>query len=585
MVGHADPLTAMPAGKGDTEGAVLTAYGLANLVYSTAAFSLVYGFICGLDSVAASSYGMTLRDCATGQATPVPPGTSEYTVAPTPGGHGTNLASRKIAWQSPALRGLYITPTRRRCRSAHSMEALPIGGTPGRYPAPSSIPATVLRRSPSVPLDLSLARQTSVNSLASLEERSHYGAWKRRPDEGIDAGPDTPEDHDHGEEISAAFAQHLNQIVVPLVYPHAHSHFHDELSVSSPSHRQYQSSSSASSLGLHHGFQPIHPTLDGESPGGMAPLDLGPLSPRTPDVSWDVSASAAAQQEGLSSASKSMTPPGELPSSLIGVWIKRCLMLEMIVVVALIVLLYFGCAPFLRAMGEPEDAIDVASEYVIAASLGLPFVAVYHSCNKGLQSSGIVFPVLCISFVAKLFSCVAVWVGLYHLEMNLVGIAWILAGSIAAQAIAVYAYMHTAGIVDQWWGSPYSARQANRPTNDLAASASSSSGASSNACGGGGGVGGGDQKLLLLSVNRVDGSEREPGSTTADDEVDQEIMEGRANDCCAEYWTGLWEYSVLAFPACAAICLEFWLFDIRPSEPHGRGSGALAAIVFSLCIG
>lgn len=40
MVGHADPHSALPGGSEEsTEGAVLTAFGLANLVYSTCAFS------------------------------------------------------------------------------------------------------------------------------------------------------------------------------------------------------------------------------------------------------------------------------------------------------------------------------------------------------------------------------------------------------------------------------------------------------------------------------------------------------------------------------------------------------------------
>lgn len=117
LVGHADPATALPSGDGDTEGAVLTASGLANLVYSTCAFSIVYGFICGLDSVAASSYGMTRQNCPAGPEACASNATDCITVPAPTRGTGGNNSNRKITWSSPALRGmpLYITPSRSRC--------------------------------------------------------------------------------------------------------------------------------------------------------------------------------------------------------------------------------------------------------------------------------------------------------------------------------------------------------------------------------------------------------------------------------------------------------------------------------------
>jgi MATE family multidrug resistance protein len=505
MVGHADPTTALPSGTEATEGAVLTAYGLANLVYSTCAFSLVYGFICGLDSVAASSYGMTLCDAMTGECTAVA-GASEYAVAPPPA-HGNSLPSRTIVWSSPALRGLYVTPTRTRCSSAQLHERQPRGSTPSRFRLPSSVPTTVLRRSPSMPSNLSIAKGASADALAgSLEERSAFDAWQRKPDEGMDEHH-TPKDERSQDSSFHTIRAHSHQSHPPHRTPH-HSH---HLSLSPPGRHAMSTASTPVSVPFR--FHAIQ-TIDVASPfrpfsPGMAHLDLA--SPITPSTSppapcplkWELPTSA--DEERVAALARPRSPAdvkGELPSSLIGVWIKRCLMLEMIVVVVLIVLLYFGCAPFLRLIGEPEQAIDVATSYVIAASFGLPFVAIYHALNKGLQSSGIVMPVLTISFIAKSCSCAAVYIGLFHLRMNLIGIAWILTFTIAGQSISVYAYMEYAGIVEQWWGSRNTSR------------------------------------------------------------VDEDAPDGGVGGWCSQYWTDLYQYAVLAFPACAAICLEFWLFDI-----------------------
>ena len=216
--------------------------------------------------------------------------------------------------------------------------------------------------------------------------------------------------------------------------------------------------------------------------------------------------------------SPSPSPSSCSSSSLIGTWIARCLMLEMFVVCVLIVALQWGTEALLLALGEPAESIPVAGAYVTAASWGLPFVAVYHALNKGLQSSGVVLPVLWISVLAKGLCLLAVYLALYHLSLNLVAVAWILSATMAAQAFAVYAYMRHTGIAEQWWGKR--------------SSSSSSSGSSS--CSGGGG---GEGESSLSEV-------------------------ASADDAGGFSWSGLREYSVLAFPACMAICLEFWLFDL-----------------------
>jgi len=172
-------------------------------------------------------------------------------------------------------------------------------------------------------------------------------------------------------------------------------------------------------------------------------------------------------------------------------------MLELVVVTVLIVLLHWGTEPLLRALGEPAESIPVASAYVTAASFGLPFVAVYHALNKGLQSSGVVMPVLVISVVTKTLCLLAVYVALYHLAANLVAVAWIMSAAMLFQAAAVYVYMRYTGIAESWWGR-----------------------------GGAPIVGGGDASSSVFS------------------------------------WAGIYEYCVLGLPACVAICLEFWLFDL-----------------------
>jgi hypothetical protein len=123
-------------------------------------------------------------------------------------------------------------------------------------------------------------------------------------------------------------------------------------------------------------------------------------------------------------------------------------------------------------------------------------------------------PILVISVITKALCLLAVYISLYHLRMNLVSVAWILATTMAVQSFSVYMYMRWTGIAEQWWGS---ITPSPSPTN--AASSIDS------------------QDLPSASPH----PDAAPGVFSL---------------------RGLYEYCVLAIPACMAICLEFWLFDL-----------------------
>jgi MATE family multidrug resistance protein len=306
---------------------------------------------------------------------------------------------------------------------------------------------------------------------------------------------------------------HESRMNVPMSTVHTNGHISNNGNVYGASVTASASSSSASLYDMNN-FNLDHSSSDSSTSARMLVAAADELTvgagvssvhrsgtPVAEHAQWAPSSPKRQQSACSDDATKSGVNESEPQrASLIGVWIARCLLLEMLVVGALIVVLYFGCSPLLRWMGEPASAIEVASAYVSAASVGLPFVAMYHSLNKGLQSSGIVLPVLLISLGAKIFSCITVYVGIFHLGMSLVGIAWILSASIASQAIAVYSYMAYVGITTQWFGS----------------------------------------NAWLIFGGGAEGP-----------------MEHLAS-----LLNGLYEYSALAFPACMAIILEFMLFDI-----------------------
>jgi len=202
----------------------------------------------------------------------------------------------------------------------------------------------------------------------------------------------------------------------------------------------------------------------------------------------------------------------------------------MFVVVALIVALHFGTEPLLVALGEPAESIPVAAAYVQAASFGLPFVAVYHSLNKGLQSSGVVLPVLLISVLAKSLCLAGVWAALYLLELNLVAVAWVMSASMALQAVAVYAYMCRTGIAQQWWG-----RSAAE---------------------------------LLSSPSSALASEPSDPSATKSPRIFS--------------WSGLADFCRLAFPACMAICTTNTTHtQLCMHRAQRSGGGDIVGLLFS----
>lgn len=663
MVGHSNPETALSLHDhrwpSDQAGALLETYGLATLVYSTAAFSLVYGFICGLDSVASCSFGMTVDAANCDEATLTLPSDSSSKRSASPkrltvaehngsarrssdvsglGPHASGrpsgearsrtgqlrnqarAASSAVAWSSatpvrgvvansPVASSLLLARSVGRRNSAefssHSMGALRRSpSSPERLttPAVAAAPTAVVTASTVAPtatatkcMDIvgsnrsspsgrpygsfpppsdhsprSTARRTAVAAVAAgapppvpLTLPRKNPSWMREESgdhDGEDSGlSEDEQSNQHHATTEAALTDEqriardqeeerlllsLNGVVKQKRHPdivvsnvpkqgtpppqlpsswrspppvsvspagaasappavpsanHTHSSTHPH------SHRQV-------SFDLPVGMVSVQPS---PTVFGMGQLEMGSgaimpsfphAAPATPvEMPFTHPHPHHAHQPPDAKHPRPPSPPSPaspMPSSLIGLWIARCLMLEMVVVITLIVLLHWGTEPLLVALGEPAESIPVATAYVTAASWGLPFVAIYHSLNKGLQSSGVVLPVLLISVITKGICLCAVYVALYHMALNLVAVAWILSATMAGQAFAVYAYMRATGIAETWWGGPSSP------------SSSSSSGA------------------------------------------------GMLSDAVTFSWSGLWEYSVLAFPACVAICLEFWLFDL-----------------------
>ena len=638
MVGHSDPETALSLHDerwpSDKAGALLETYGLATLVYSTAAFSLVYGFICGLDSVASCSFGMTVEAANCGDestlAVPSPTSDSKRSASPTrvvvAEHNGSARRSSDVSGLAPHAvtsrpsRAEQLRQQARAASTAVAWSTTPVRGVVANSPVATSLLLSrtasagrrnsaefsshslgALRKSPSNPERLTVASATAsaaappstvptavtatkgmdiVGSNRSSPSSRPYGSFPP-PSDGS-----SPRTAARRTAAAAAAAVAPPHAAAPVTLPRKNPSWMRE---ESGDHDGEDSALSEDELGHHNHRaaaetsltdaqriardeeeerlllslngvikQKRHPGIvvsnvpkQGTPPPQLPsswrsppPVSVSPAISAPPVLPSPSAAHAAAshphshrqvsfdlpaglmpvqpsatvlgmgQQEVGSGAIIPSFPhaapaasvemqssPSPMPSSLIGIWIARCLMLEMFVVLTLIVLLHFGTEPLLIALGEPAESIPVATAYVTAASWGLPFVAIYHSLNKGLQASGVVLPVLLISVVTKGVCLCAVYVALYHLAMNLVSVAWILSATMAGQAFAVYAYMRATGLAAQWWG----------PSST---SAALSSGA------------------------------------------------GLLADAVTFSWAGLWEYSVLAFPACVAICLEFWLFDL-----------------------
>ena len=147
------------------------------------------------------------------------------------------------------------------------------------------------------------------------------------------------------------------------------------------------------------------------------------------------------------------SPGGPAPAPMLGSWITRCLYLEMIVVSILMTLLYIYAETGLRAIGEPEESISNAVAFVNAMLPGLPFVAVYYTLNRGLQAAGIVLPILAIVAAVKSSAVLCVYWELFAWQMNIITIAWTLSAASVVQAIAVYSYMRSSGIITAWFGT------------------------------------------------------------------------------------------------------------------------------------
>jgi len=549
MVGHSNPRTALSLDgeewPSDREGALLETYGLATLVYSTAAFSLVYGFICGLDSVASCSYGMTVEtNNGSGEAEGTNDSQVQYAsmdtgesragsrprspvrisavksaqvAVPSDPKHGQGGVAalrnqpRAVSWASPPLRGVAgvtMSPSQQplkgrgrsgsKGRSSHHLTAQATGASLQRSPsAPPSCDETdtvMLRNGDSFhghsgPRDIpsGLARPT-VRTPGSLP--SHFGSFPPTPDALVTLGGWGAI---HDEEMEQLHDGRSN----------GHGHREQALLSNHPSAETSPALASANGKAAPVSVNGVHVssltvpsavvvTMDSACSTPMAQLELG----QSADTTYPRYSPSEANGNAAADRPSASSPP---PSSLIGTWIARCLMLELLVVSVLIVLLHWCTEPLLRALGEPAESIPVATAYVTAASFGLPFVALYHSLNKGLQSSGIVLPVLLISVLTKALCLLAVYVALYHLAANLVALAWILSASMVFQSVSVYAYMRYTGIADAWWG------RGGSPSLN------------------------GEEGSIIGSVFSM---------------------------------AGLYEYCVLAFPACVAICLEFWLFDL-----------------------
>jgi MATE family multidrug resistance protein len=116
-------------------------------------------------------------------------------------------------------------------------------------------------------------------------------------------------------------------------------------------------------------------------------------------------------------------------------------------------LLYMYAETGLRSIGEPEESIPNAVAFVNTMLLGLPFVAVYYTLNRGLQAAGIVLPILAIVLAVKSSAVLFVYWELFSWQMSIIAVAWTLSTAAVVQAIAVYVYMRSAGIITAWFGT------------------------------------------------------------------------------------------------------------------------------------
>lgn len=192
-------------------------------------------------------------------------------------------------------------------------------------------------------------------------------------------------------------------------------------------------------------------------------------------------------------------------SPLLGVWVSRCIQLELFVAIVLMITLYFGTASGLRALGEPEESIPIACEFVNALLIGLPFIGIYYALTKALQASNIVVPILLIVLIVKSCEVIIVWSQLFHWSYTIVGCAWTLSCASMLQLFGVWIYMSHTGIIEAWWGKD------------------------------------------------------------EDDIMFRNIQQHEVTSCCEAFLTtirGIGSYSLYAIPACLTVCLEFMLFDL-----------------------
>jgi len=500
LVGHADPHTALPhlsALEGDEssatatasrEGTILEVYGLANLVYSTCAFSVIYGLICGLDSVAASSYGVAMREAE------VVASLAEAEKAEKRADTSTDRDGRC----GPEWRSTYgsVAASTSHSRTfsassqAHSPRVRPVTVRPFRPGLHGGVPLSLIHltshESSQLPgSDRHANRRGSFPSVGFENEQGNKEVKRR-----VSSAPHTPiltsaaetrpllSSHQHHESAPSPHESHI-------IHSYQRSgHDRDEpMGTEASSSSQLRIDSSNFHFPRHLKMSPL--SLEGGAEG---------CTERAVDEAAALHRQPAQQMPANISVK-------HLPraSTLMGMWIERCLVLSISIAILLVILLYFGCDPVLRGIGEPAHSIAAASDFVFVSSLSLPFVAAFHALNKGLQASGIVLPILVIASISKVAACVGVWACLFVLRRKLVSVAWILTVSMATQTIAVVAYMQHAGIIQRWWGG--------------------SSSFSFN-----------DRGVSFVSRLR-------------------------------DWFHGLYSYTQLALPACVAICLEFALFD------------------------